>query len=36
MTEEIALVTPISGECSAGVTVPDHVVADEAGQQEDR
>ena len=35
MTEDTALVTLISGECSAGVT-PHHVVADEAGQREDR
>jgi len=36
ITLEIALVTDISGECSAGVHVPHHVVADEAGQPEHR
>ena len=36
ITELMALVTLISGVCSAGVTCPDHVVADEDGQHEDR
>ena len=36
ITEEIALVTDISGVCSAGRHRPDHVVADEDRQHEDR
>ena len=36
ITEEIALVTAISGVCRAGVTRPHHVIADEDRQDEDR
>ena len=35
ITELMALVTLMSGVCSAGVTCPDHVVADEDRQHED-
>ena len=36
MTEEMALVSDISGVCSAGVDRPDDVIADEYGQRENR
>ena len=36
ITEEMALVTLISGVCSAGVTDQTTIIADEAGQHENR
>jgi len=36
ITDEMALVTAMSGVCRAGVTLHDHVISDKDRQDEDR